>query len=70
VNKLKRKIVKVDELPEGFFYFTDTHIVEGTGRWFYTDAIPEGVTIGMKDGTIISGMKKAPAATGTRLDIK
>jgi hypothetical protein len=27
-----RKIIKVDELPEGFFYFTDTHIVQGTAK--------------------------------------
>jgi hypothetical protein len=27
-----RKIIKVDELPEGFFYFSDTHIVQGTGK--------------------------------------
>jgi hypothetical protein len=26
-----RKILKVDELPKGFIYFTKTHIVEGTG---------------------------------------
>lgn len=27
-----RKIIRVDELPEGFYYITDTHIVEGTGK--------------------------------------
>lgn len=27
-----RKILRVDELPKGFYYFTDTHIVEGTGK--------------------------------------
>jgi hypothetical protein len=26
------KVLKVDELPKGFIYFTKTHIVEGTGN--------------------------------------
>ncbi|WP_274854857.1 hypothetical protein [Bacillus methanolicus] len=29
-----RKILKVDELPKGFIYFSKTHIVEGTGKKF------------------------------------
>jgi hypothetical protein len=29
----KRKIIELDELPDGFFYFTDTHIVVGTGKF-------------------------------------
>jgi hypothetical protein len=70
VNKLKRKTIKVDELPKGFFYFTDTHIVEGVGQFIYTDHLPEGITIGMKDKTVIVGTKKAPAATGTGSDLR
>lgn len=27
-----RKIIKTDQLPKGFIYFSDTHIVEGTGE--------------------------------------
>lgn len=27
-----RKILKNDDLPLGFIYFTETHIVEGTGK--------------------------------------
>lgn len=27
-----RKIIRVDELPKGFYYFTDSYIVEGTGK--------------------------------------
>lgn len=26
------KVLKVDELPKGFIYFTKTYIVEGTGK--------------------------------------
>jgi hypothetical protein len=26
------KVLEMDELPEGFFYFTNTHIVVGTGK--------------------------------------
>lgn len=29
-----RKVLRVDELPRGFFYVTRTHIVEGTGKKF------------------------------------
>jgi len=29
-----RKVLKVDELPKGFYYVTRTHIVEGTGKKF------------------------------------
>jgi hypothetical protein len=31
-----RKIIKEAQLPEGFLYFTDTHIVEGTGKFIGT----------------------------------
>jgi hypothetical protein len=29
-----KKILEVDELPEGFYYMTKTHIVVGTGKKF------------------------------------
>jgi hypothetical protein len=29
-----RKILEVDELPKGYYYFTKTHIVVGTGKKF------------------------------------
>lgn len=29
---MKRKILKVDELPKGFYYFTEDYMVEGTGK--------------------------------------
>lgn len=29
---MQRKIIKMDELPKGFFYFSETHIVQGTGK--------------------------------------
>jgi hypothetical protein len=64
-NEIQRKILKVEELPEGFYYMTDTHIVEGTGKFIYTDALRDGITVGMEDGTIIVGTKKGhTAATG------
>jgi hypothetical protein len=27
------KIIRITELPKGFYYITDTHIVEGTGEF-------------------------------------
>lgn len=57
-----RKIIKTAELPKGLLYITDTHIVEGTGRIVYVDTLPEGVTIGMNDKTILVGTKKERTA--------
>lgn len=38
-----RKIIELDELPEGFFYFTDTHMVQGTGKFEAKEQEDEGV---------------------------
>lgn len=62
VGKVTRKIIKMIDLPEGFLYFTDTHIVQGTGKVVYVDDMREGVVIGMKDNTILVGTKKGPTA--------
>lgn len=40
-----KKIIKVAELPKGFIYFSDTHIVEGTGENFIKEEIENGGTI-------------------------
>lgn len=66
IEKQKRKIIKSEELPEGFLYFSDSHIVEGTGKFVYSDDLPEGITIGMKDKTIIVGTKKERTAATVR----
>jgi hypothetical protein len=29
----QRIIIKMDELPKGFFYFTDDYMIEGTGKY-------------------------------------
>lgn len=36
---IERKIIRTDKLPKGFIYFSDTHIVEGTGNVVAIDSL-------------------------------